>query len=582
MPCINLCSPLRLPFRVRLCDLLFLILIALLAMSCGQPIYVRSAAACPLPPPPPECRPTTFGITTYDTTSTTARGASYWAIDNVVGADTEFEEFGLLMPRKHITLLVSGSDAGSAGYRGMTLRAVDTVAQRSLDASRGSDVSFISTQIRAGSIMGDASLMQSMANEDGIHGSLALDAPWNLPVYWDGHATTSPNGEWMVFSSDRPGTLGGTDLWCVRMRNGAFGQPRWCGSVINTPCDELSPQFTPDGTALLFSSAGHSTVGGYDLFRVNFRVADDSLVFTTVENLGKPINTTFDEVFPVQADSTTLYYGSNQQREGAPHRRDFDVYVLHRIHNGQPPTTKLPLAETPEPPVIPPPLPVLPAERATITGVVINEQTQQPVPDAEVTAREPGTKAVISSTRTDSAGRYTLDVPVDVPVDVSASSSDLFYDAYQVKIPKEQQNDTIVREAPLSLPITYMLRVNFPTSMFDTPYENTLDSNGLETTQSWSSALDELALNVKGSMGRLKRLVLIGHTDDVDSDASNMKLGKQRVEFIMKKLTERGIPQDLMEGRSAGERLKPNRRPGESLDLWRKRCRRVELVKVLQ
>ena len=174
-----------------------------------------------------------------------------------------------------------------------------------------------------------------------------------------------------------------------------------------------------------------------------------------------------------------------------------------------------------------------------------------------------------------------LDVPVDTPVDVSASSSDLFYDAFQVKIPKEQQNDTIVRDAPLSLPITYILRVNFPTSMFDTPYENTLDSNGLETTQSWSAALDELASNVKSSVGKLKRLVLIGHTDDVDSDASNMKLGKQRVEFIMKKLAERGIPLDLMEGRSAGERLKPNRRPGESLDLWRKRCRRVELVKVL-
>jgi len=522
-----------------------------------------------------------FDVITYDTTSSKSPGASYWAINNVAGADTDIEEFGLLIPHEQITLIVSGSDAGSAGYRGMTLRAVDTVVARSGSSPSRMDVAFISTHVRSGSIMGDASLMRSSANEDGVYGSVPLDAPLNLPVYWDGHATTSANGEWLIFSSDRPGTLGGTDLWSVRLRNGAFGEPRWCGSVINTPCDELSPQFTPDGSALLFSSAGHATVGGYDLFRANFRVVADSLVFTTVENLGKPINTSFDEVFPFQADSTTLYYSSNQQRKGAPHRRDFDVYVLHRKRNGSPPTTQLQVADVPESPVIPPPLPVLPVERATISGVVINEQTQQPVPDAEVTAREPGTRAVISSTRTDSAGRYMLDVPVDTPVDVSASSSDLFYDAFQVKIPKEQQNDTIVRDAPLSLPITYILRVNFPTSMFDTPYENTLDSNGLETTQSWSAALDELASNVKSSVGKLKRLVLIGHTDDVDSDASNMKLGKQRVEFIMKKLAERGIPLDLMEGRSAGERLKPNRRPGESLDLWRKRCRRVELVKVL-
>jgi outer membrane protein OmpA-like peptidoglycan-associated protein len=59
-----------------------------------------------------------------------------------------------------------------------------------------------------------------------------------------------------------------------------------------------------------------------------------------------------------------------------------------------------------------------------------------------------------------------------------------------------------------------------------------------------------------------------------------MKLGKQRVDFVIDQLVQRGVPRALLEGRSAGERLKPTKRPNESQDLWRKRSRRVELVKV--
>ncbi|MBC8124985.1 MAG: PD40 domain-containing protein [Candidatus Kapabacteria bacterium] len=539
-----------------------------MATSCQMPRYVRSAAACPLPPPPPSCLPGSFDAVTYDTTTNTAVNASYWAIDLVSGADTELEEYGLLFPSKNSSVLVIGYDKGSAGYRGMLLRAVDTVSS---DGSK--TLPPITTEVRPGAIMGDASLVK-----DGV----ALAEPLNKPVFWDGHATISPDGKWMVFASDRPGGLGGTDLWSVRITsNNSYGTPHRCSNIINTPCDEISPQFTPDGLGILFSSAGHATVGGYDVFKANFRADADSLVFSTVENIGKPINTTFDEVFPVQTDATTLYYGSNQQRSRTTERRDFDVYVLHRITNPSPSNNpRQPVAVVPAPDSSPE-LPTLPAERATITGVVVNQETQLPVADAEVTARERTTRVVISSTRTDSNGRYSLEVPVDTPVDVSAQSSELFYDGFQVNVPKERKNDTIVRDAPIALPITYILRVNFPTSVFDKPYDYTLDSNAIETSQLWTAALDELAANVRSSISRLKRLVLIGHTDDVDSDASNMKLGKQRVDFTIRELVKRGVPQELMEGRSAGERLKPDRRPGEPLDTWRKRCRRVELVKVL-
>jgi outer membrane protein OmpA-like peptidoglycan-associated protein len=72
----------------------------------------------------------------------------------------------------------------------------------------------------------------------------------------------------------------------------------------------------------------------------------------------------------------------------------------------------------------------------------------------------------------------------------------------------------------------------------------------------------------------------VGHTDDVDTDESNQILGKQRVDFVIDKLVERGVPRNILEGRGEGEQQLLERRKGEPLDTWRKRCRRVELMKV--
>ena len=319
---------------------------------------------------------------------------------------------------------------------------------------------------------------------------------------------------------------------------------------------------------IVFASAGHATVGGYDLFSARIIRNGTDLKLDTPQNLGTPVNTPYDELFPVWVDAQTLYYASDQPKRKGADRKDFDLYVL--------------TSRTLYDPVKPAPLKPLPIERATVTGRVVNNETQEPVPDADVTARDAESRNVVASTKTDTAGVYNLNVPVNTPIDVTAQAPDLFYDDVRLVIPDSAANDTVRLEEPLKLPITYVLRVNFPTAIYDNPYDRTLDSNGRETSQRWTEALDLLARNVQLSAGRLRRLVLIGHTDDVDTDESNMILGRNRVNFIMDELVARGIDRDLMEGRSAGETLLPERRQGEPIDLWRKRARRVELVKVLQ
>lgn len=489
-----------------------------------------------------------------------------WSIRWVDGANGPDNEWGLF-PYGDVDLVLMGFSPNRARYQGMRRLYVDTMRRTEIPPS---SPPILLTVVPDGAVTGDAEIawFEGMGNgEWGMVHHRGTVEPWNQQLAWDGHPTVSSDSSVVVFASDRPGSIGGTDLWYSYRQNDRWSEPQLVSGPVNTPCDEISPRFAGD-SVIVFASAGHATVGGYDLFSARIIRNGTDLRLDTPKNLGTPVNTPYDELFPIWVDSQTLYYASDQPKRKGADRKDFDLYVL--------------TSRTLYDPVKPAPLKPIPVDRATVTGRVVNNETQKPVADADVTARDAESRDVVASTRTDTAGVYNLSIPVNTPVDVTAQAPDLFYDDVRLVIPDSAANDTIRLEEPLKLPITYVLRVNFPTAIYDDPYRHTLDSNGRETTQSWTEALDLLARNVELSKARLKRLVLIGHTDDVDTDESNMILGRNRVNFIMDELVARGIDRGLMEGRSAGETLLPERRPGESIDLWRKRARRVELVKVLQ
>ena len=87
-------------------------------------------------------------------------------------------------------------------------------------------------------------------------------------IYWEAHGFITPDGKTMYFSSNRPGGEGELDIWTSqRLADGSWERPVNCGNVINTPYDESTPYFDPANNALLFSSIGHISMGGYDVFR---------------------------------------------------------------------------------------------------------------------------------------------------------------------------------------------------------------------------------------------------------------------------------------------------------------------------
>ena len=99
------------------------------------------------------------------------------------------------------------------------------------------------------------------------------------------HPAVSPDGEWLYFASNMPGGMGGYDIWRFRLTDKGLSGVENLGEPINTPGDELFPTFRPNGD-LYFSSNGHEGMGGLDIYFV-----EDG----KVQHPGYPLNSQGDD-----------------------------------------------------------------------------------------------------------------------------------------------------------------------------------------------------------------------------------------------------------------------------------------------
>jgi len=134
----------------------------------------------------------------------------------------------------------------------------------------------------------------------------------------ESHISISADARTIYFSSDRPGGFGGMDIYTVtKLPNGKWGKARNLGPAINTEYDDDAPFIHPDGKTLYFSSAGHKTMGGLDIFKsVNIKGR-----WTMPLNIGYPINSTDDDIYYTPTpDGKRAYFAS--YRKGSLGRTD--------------------------------------------------------------------------------------------------------------------------------------------------------------------------------------------------------------------------------------------------------------------
>ena len=224
-------------------------------------------------------------------------------------------------------------------------------------------------------------------NGDGnIYISRLINGEWAAPEKlpeeintkaWETHASLSPDGNTLYFTSNRKGGFGGKDIYkSEKLEGGNWSKAINLGLVINTEYDEESPFILPDGVTLYFSSKGHSNMGGYDIF---ISTLSEQGEWSEPENIGYPINTTDDDVFYVPTkDQKHAYYSSS--KEGG--MGDIDIYKLS---------------------IIPPKVLMV-----RLNGTVLDELTHLPL-SAKVELFDTRKNEVIADITTDSkTGTYTI------------------------------------------------------------------------------------------------------------------------------------------------------------------------------
>ncbi|MGB0882265.1 MAG: OmpA family protein [Vicingaceae bacterium] len=163
---------------------------------------------------------------------------------------------------------------------------------------------------------------------------------WELPVPlneninskdWVSSVSVTSDEQRLYFTSNKKGGYGGKDIYVSEKdEDGTWGIAQNLGPEVNTSQDEESPFIHPDGKTLFFSSKGHNTMGGYDIYK---SINEDD-VWSVATNMGYPLNTTNDDLhFVLSANGKNGYYTSER----------IDSYGKSDIYQVEMPTNNIPL-----------------------------------------------------------------------------------------------------------------------------------------------------------------------------------------------------------------------------------------------
>jgi hypothetical protein len=153
-----------------------------------------------------------------------------------------------------------------------------------------------------------------------------LNSNVNTAEYWEGSCSISADGKTLYFSSDRPGGLGGRDLWVSELIDDDWGPAVNLGPKVNTELDDDAPFIHPDGVTLFFSSKGHNSIGGYDIMFVT-KSGLELKEWSDPKSMGIPLNTTEDDsYYVINSKGDKGYFSSG--RATSESRGSLDIYEV--------------------------------------------------------------------------------------------------------------------------------------------------------------------------------------------------------------------------------------------------------------
>lgn len=322
----------------------------------------------------------------------------------------------------------------------------------------------------------------------------------NSDDFSTGHPALSPDEKQLYFVSDGHESIGQTDIFVVDiLENDEYSAPKNLGEKINTKGREMFPFVAKDST-LYFSSDGHLTVGLLDIFESNI-IKDES---SESKNIGAPFNSGNDD-FAIYMDSETEqgYFSSN--RSGDDAKGNDDIYSFAILECKQ-----------------------------TVTGVVRNSETQEPIPGAEVRIMDEN-GVVIETITASETGEYNYEVKCDKSYTILGHKDD-----YKDDIKELVTNDENEKENQVDLNLTPLIKDD---QIVINPIFFDFDKWNIRTDAKY-----ELE-NIVDVMRQHPNMVIKieSHTDSRGSDPYNMKLSDRRAKSTREYLISRDIASNRIE-----------------------------------
>jgi flagellar motor protein MotB len=379
----------------------------------------------------------------------------------------------------------------------------------------------------------------------------------------------------IYFVSERSrGSYGGRDIYFIeKNERGRWGKVQNIGPTINTEYDEEGVYIHPEGNKLYFSSKGHNSMGGYDIF---YSEKDPNGTWMKPVNIGYPINTPDDDLFYSSTDSTHGYF-SAIRTEGLGW---FDLYRVNFL----PPEEEEIIEEEiiPEPAVVdtvvvtvvdtvvvevpsPPPV-VAPIEEKPKTvlfeGKIIDKKSKEPVfGKMEILDIELG-KVILTTFSDRNSGNFMISLPEwkDYGIEISARDYLFFIDV--MKLTRMMPNDYFSFDFELDK-IEVGTKVVLNNIFFETA-KSTLTPASYKELDNVVRMLNETPT---------LRVEISGHTDNTGSLDLNMRLSQARAKSVVDYLIGRGIASNRLEYKGYGPQqpVAPN-----DTEAGRSQNRRVE------
>jgi outer membrane protein OmpA-like peptidoglycan-associated protein/tetratricopeptide (TPR) repeat protein len=343
--------------------------------------------------------------------------------------------------------------------------------------------------------------------------SFNLGAPVNT-IYWESQPAISPDGNTLYFVSNRPGGIGGYDIWKTQLNEeGEWSAPVNLGPEINTPYDENTPFLHADGKTLYFSSDGWPGMGNKDIFMSRL---DSTGHWGNPLNMGYPINSFSEESgLIVSPDGTEAFFSSNLKNGYG----DMDIYQFKL------PEDKKPMAIT------------------YVKGIVRDKETRKFLEAKVQVVNLSNKKTAYNDYTSKENGDFLAVMPIgaDYAFNVSADGYLFYSENYQLTV--ANGNKPFLLEIDLE-------RLKVGTDMIlKNIFFNTNEYTLLPSSVTELATLKDLLKNNLNI-----HIEVQGHTDDVGNDLQNEKLSLNRAKAVYDHLIESKIDPERLTYKGYGER----------------------------